>query len=888
MKKLSFLLVAALASTAHCVEITDAQAGFAVQTWIDEGASRGLLNGSRVSSVSSIGDAETGARFHVVKIQGGGVVITSADDRIDPIIAFVPDCSDLVSDGSNPFWVLLTQDLVARQLAAGVESEVSVASNGSSRARLAGVAAPESGTTRAQARWAALLKTNDSTRPKASLAAVACTPSDVRVDPFVLSRWSQSTHNNTPTGTMCYNYYTPENSVCGCVPTAGAQVMRYWRWPQASVTPLSKPCSFNGASTTYAMQGGVYDWDSMPFVPATGITDAQGQAIGKLTYDIGVSLGIAWTPNESSANLFGLALRFSDTFGFANATAAIYISGYYQYSLAELKKVIIPNCDARAPVLMSISGSGGHAVVVDGYAYSADDFCMHVNFGWGGINDAWYIPPGFGNYSAINGFVFNVFPEKSGSILSGRVLDAGGAPIEGAAVHLQQGSATIASTTSDANGIYAFIASAGSYVVTAGFLENGVPVKTAAIGVELAATTGTQLVAGSNGAYSTTSVASIGNSYGNDIAITGVAAVTPPVFSPDSCLFYPTTNVTITCADADATIRYTLDGSAPTQDSPPYAGPIFVDNTVTIRARAFADGKNPSAIVSATYTYDTAAGAPKGDFFDDPINIAGASGTYVIDDNSVYTVEAGEPLHTQRPTGNGYYTYNYQYHTVWYKWTAPGSGTVSFSTFCQKTSGNSIMRYQTLIAVYAGDTLATATRLDFAFSPDSNYETHLSLAVEQGVTYRIVGMVAGNANDSGTGVFSLSWSGDLTVTQTETSTTPVPVPYSWLDAAYPNQAANAAAYETLAFTDTDGDGFPAWAEYVANSDPTNAASRLSCGISIGAGGVPVITVHPETARDGFPRILQGKAALTDNAWTDLPAPTAGYHFYRVRIDLGGN
>ena len=67
------------------------------------------------------------------------------------------------------------------------------------------------------------------------------------------------------------------------------------------------------------------------------------------------------------------------------------------------------------------------------------------------------------------------------------------------------------------------------------------------------------------------------------------------------------------------------------------------------------------------------------------------------------------------------------------------------------------------MGMYAGDTLATATRLAFAFTPDSNYMTPLSFTVEEGVTYRIVGMVAGNANSSGAGTFTLSWDGELSV-----------------------------------------------------------------------------------------------------------------------------
>ena len=82
-----------------------------------------------------------------------------------------------------------------------------------------------------------------------------------------------------------------------------------------------------------------------------------------------------------------------------------------------------------------------------------------------------------------------------------------------------------------------------------------------------------------------------------------VETVADPAFSPVSCNFYPSTNVTLSCATASATIRYTLDGSEPTDSSEVYTGPIAISATTTVKARAFAVGMNPSAVVSATYTY---------------------------------------------------------------------------------------------------------------------------------------------------------------------------------------------------------------------------------------------------------------------------------------------
>ena len=81
-----------------------------------------------------------------------------------------------------------------------------------------------------------------------------------------------------------------------------------------------------------------------------------------------------------------------------------------------------------------------------------------------------------------------------------------------------------------------------------------------------------------------------------------VETAATPTFSPASCNFYPTTNVTITCATAGATIRYTLDGSDPTATSDAYSAPIAISATTTVKARAYKAEMNPSAVASATYT----------------------------------------------------------------------------------------------------------------------------------------------------------------------------------------------------------------------------------------------------------------------------------------------
>ncbi len=84
-----------------------------------------------------------------------------------------------------------------------------------------------------------------------------------------------------------------------------------------------------------------------------------------------------------------------------------------------------------------------------------------------------------------------------------------------------------------------------------------------------------------------------------------------PVFSPDGGSYAGTQTVTITTATAGATIRYTTDGSAPSETSGTiYTTPLTIDATTTVNAIAYLDGISDSSISSATYTIDTGPMGP--------------------------------------------------------------------------------------------------------------------------------------------------------------------------------------------------------------------------------------------------------------------------------------
>ena len=92
-----------------------------------------------------------------------------------------------------------------------------------------------------------------------------------------------------------------------------------------------------------------------------------------------------------------------------------------------------------------------------------------------------------------------------------------------------------------------------------------------------------------------------------------IETVESPIFNPASdTVFYPSLNVTISCATAGATIYYTTDGTDPTDSSEPYAAPIAISSTTTIKARAYATGMAASDVVTATYTCRQSVPVPSG------------------------------------------------------------------------------------------------------------------------------------------------------------------------------------------------------------------------------------------------------------------------------------
>ncbi len=77
-----------------------------------------------------------------------------------------------------------------------------------------------------------------------------------------------------------------------------------------------------------------------------------------------------------------------------------------------------------------------------------------------------------------------------------------------------------------------------------------------------------------------------------------------PAFETGAGFYYGAQTVTV-AVPAGCTVYYTTDGSVPDESDQPYTGSLTVDETTTVRVRAYREGYLPSHTVTASYLIDS-------------------------------------------------------------------------------------------------------------------------------------------------------------------------------------------------------------------------------------------------------------------------------------------
>ena len=198
-----------------------------------------------------------------------------------------------------------------------------------------------------------------------SVKTRAAVPTHADISPLIKTQWNQNTpyNNNCPVESGV-------NCPTGCVATATAQIMYYHKWPET------------------------FNWDAMKTSYTSEDTGEAVDAVAKLMADVGEKVYMQYGAESSSALDMDACEALRIRYGYSENTNYIERSCYTAKGWDE---VIYNELAANRPVfyggLSASSGQGivGHAFILDGYQAKDGVGYFHVNWGWGGSSDDYFL-----------------------------------------------------------------------------------------------------------------------------------------------------------------------------------------------------------------------------------------------------------------------------------------------------------------------------------------------------------------------------------------------------------------------------------------------------------------------------------------------------------------
>ena len=131
----------------------------------------------------------------------------------------------------------------------------------------------------------------------------------------------------------------------------------------------------------------------------TGSTQTQKDAVAKLMADVGIAWKMGYGPEGSGASTMYGTTVYPTYFKYKSSIHRVARSNYD--SANDWMQVFKGEVQTGRPSQMKIrSSAGGHSVVVDGYRDSPS-VQVHINMGWYGSYDGWYVSDNFttGSYT---------------------------------------------------------------------------------------------------------------------------------------------------------------------------------------------------------------------------------------------------------------------------------------------------------------------------------------------------------------------------------------------------------------------------------------------------------------------------------------------------------
>lgn len=221
------------------------------------------------------------------------------------------------------------------------------------------------------------------------------------VEPLLTTTW----HQNWP-----YNYYSPPDpagpgghALAGCVATAYAQLLYYWRYPLHGsgyhcYTPASNP---QYGEQCADFENTWYRWNEMCDAPG-GVNTA----IAELLYHVAVAVEMDFGPSGSEAN--GYAEQMEPWFNLSTDYDSLRRDFYTDQ---EWVNIIVDQLNQKYPIgYMGFTSNMavGHMWVCDGYQ---DSTYFHMNWGWGGSSNGYFTLNNLQGFNTFQYIGINFYPD---------------------------------------------------------------------------------------------------------------------------------------------------------------------------------------------------------------------------------------------------------------------------------------------------------------------------------------------------------------------------------------------------------------------------------------------------------------------------------------------
>ena len=203
------------------------------------------------------------------------------------------------------------------------------------------------------------------------------------IEPQIKSHWDQGEP---------YNRYTPvvsgSRSYTGCVATAMAQIMYYWKYPEVGTGSISynddEGC---GKRLSWNFSRYPLEWDKMlPDYVSGQYTEDQANAVSILMKSCGAAVKMSYGADSSGALSIYTQSGFVKYFKYDPNLQHVIRSTVQPSKWAQL---IYDNLKNVGPVLYGGSSmlGGGHSFVCDGYDGNG---YFHFNWGWSEMSDGYF------------------------------------------------------------------------------------------------------------------------------------------------------------------------------------------------------------------------------------------------------------------------------------------------------------------------------------------------------------------------------------------------------------------------------------------------------------------------------------------------------------------